>query len=258
VRRNRARCKPAARYEEALRNRCGNSVTRDLCVDAQAFAGLLAYALKNHPAAPPSPAPKLTKTLQGNLTEFGVWDLGERYWSLYRRRMTWTANADSPWKASSSDGIDILALSHPKMDVLLVIEVKSSEGAGANLVTGGASSLQSDFDRLFQGPVQNRLSISVGRGLASLRLVHQRPDLEEHVKSMVGAKPADCQSVKLVGVLVCSGGDHDDQRTRERAFGRLVQHLAGAGWHPSQLECHAIEVDDLKNLLAAVIDRATA
>ncbi len=246
-------------YEDVLDQQAGNPVVREVCTDEDGLADVLADALKGHAAPPPANAPDLTNALQGNLSEFGVWDIGERYWSLFERDMTWTANADSPWKASSSDGVDILALSTITDDLLLlIVEVKSSGGRGANLVTGGNSSLQSDFNRLFEGPVQDRLPISVGKVLTSLRLVHRRTDLEERVKAMVGTSPERCSSVRLVGVLVCNQGTARDEQARGRAFNRLTDHLVGAGWDTSQISYRTIETDDLAALLEDVIDKATS
>jgi len=247
------------RYEDVLDRQGGNQVVREVCTDENGFADVLADALKDHAAPPPAKAPDLSNALQGNLSEFGVWDMGERHWSLFERHMTWTANADSPWKASSSDGVDILAL--PTIDdalVLLVVEVKSSDGCGANLVTGGNSSLQSDFDRLFEGPVQDRLLISVGKVLTSLRLVHRRTDLEERVKGMVGISPKCSRSVRLLGVLVCKQGMARDKQARERAFNRLTVHLKDAGWNASQISYRTIETDNLAALLDDVIVKATS
>jgi len=246
-------------YKDVFKQIPGNPVVREFCVDEGGLANVLADALKAHAAPPPTRSPKSSNALQGNLSEFGVWDMGERYWSLFARQMTWTANADSPWKASSSDGVDILALSRRDDELfLLVVEVKSSDGRGANLVTGGNSSLQKDFDRLFQGPVQDRLPISVGKVLTSLRLVHRRTNLEERVKGMVGISPAHCSSVRLVGVLVCNQGTARDEQARERAFNRLTDHLVNAGWGASQISYRTIETDDLAALLDDVIDKATS
>ena len=246
-------------YEDVLDQVAGKPVVREVCIDEEGLADVLADALKDHAASPPADPPDLTNALQGNLREFGVWDMGERYWSLFERRMTWTANADSPWKASSSDGVDILALSTNGDDfLLLVVEVKSSDGRGANLVTGGNSSLQSDFDRLFEGPVQDRLPISVGKVLTSLRLVHRRTDLEERVKGMVGISPDHCSSVRLLGVLVCNQGAARDEQARVRAFNRLTEHLVDAGWDASQISYRTIETDDLAALLDDVIEKATS
>lgn len=245
-------------YEDVLKQQRGNPVAREVCTDEDGFADVLADALRDHAAPPPADAPALSNALQGNLSEFCVWDMGERYWSLFERRMSWTANADSPWKASSSDGVDVLALeTGDDALVLLVVEVKSSDGHGANLVTGGNSSLQSDFDRLFEGPVQDRLPISVGKVLTSLRFVHRRMDLEERVKAMVEPSPEGCSSVRLLGVLVCKQGTVQDEQARERAFTRLTDHLVGAGWDASQISYRTIETVNLAAFLNDVIDKAT-
>jgi hypothetical protein len=246
-------------YEDVLEEVADNPVIRDVCIDEECFADVLAEALKNHPAPPPTQPPDMTNALQGNLSEFGIWDMGEKYWELFERRMTWSANADSPWKGSSSDGIDILALVSDEDElVLFVIEVKSSDGCGSNLVTGGNSSLQSDFDRLFDGPVQNRLIISVGRVLASLRFVHDRTDLEEQVKDMVGTRPTKCPSLRLIAVLVCNQGTTRDEQARERAFQRLAIHLTDVGWDESQITFRTVETNGVVNLLENVIEKATS
>lgn len=245
-------------YDDVLDEAFQNPVVRFLCIDDEGLAEVLATALKDHPAPPPAIAPKITNIRQGNLTEFGVWDIGEKHWSLLDRNMTWTANADSPWKASSTDGVDILALITEGQQFLLIIEVKSSDGHGSNLVTGANSSLQSDFDRLFEGDVQNRLAGSVGKVLASLRYVHRRPDLEEQVKEMVGTRPEDCPSLRLLGVLVCKRGINRSAVARRRAFTRLKNHLVDAGWDASQCEFRTVEVNGLIALLDEVIEKVVS
>lgn len=244
-------------YGAVLQDHVSGAVCRHLCVDQDGLADTLAAALRSHAAAPPSAAPALTAVLQGNLSEFGAWDLGERHWLLFERQMTWTANAESPWKGSSTDGIDILALPSQRDLALLVVEVKSSEGGGANLVSGEGSTLQSDFSRLFDGAVQGRLFVSVGQVLSDLRFHRNRPDLEGHVKALVGTSPAECGGLRLVGVLLCNRGTQTDEQARDRAFARLTARLTALGWHAAQLAFRTVEVTSVQAMLTRTVNEAT-
>jgi hypothetical protein len=246
-------------YERALRHETANPLTRDICADESELAAILARALKGHPSPPPPTPPSLSRALQGNLSEFAVWDIGSRHWALIDRKMSWPANADSPWKASSSDGVDILSLvGADSQPVLVVIEVKSSTGNGSSLISGSGSTLQSDFDRLFRGPVQDRIFVSLGKVLTSLQYVHERPDLATAVKGLVGASPSECSSVQLAAVLVCCIGAQEDHHTRERAFARLSAHLLAAGWNTAQLTFRTIESEDIEALLRSIVSQSTS
>lgn len=244
-------------YSDVLQTTVAAPVLRDICPDDLPLAQVLATALKAHPARPPMTAPSLDVRLQGNLTEFGAWDMGARHWFLFNRSMTWPANADSPWKGASSDGVDILALASGRTPGLLVIEVKSSDGHGANLITGGGSSLESDFSKLFEGPVQGRIHVAAGKVMASLRFSHDRRDLEDAVRLMVGKTPATCEGLKLLGVLVCNGGPEDDAQKRFRAFQRLEEKLEALGWKKGDLSFRTVEVQGLSSLLNKTIAEAT-
>lgn len=246
-------------YHLTLKSSPAKNVVREVCVSDDDLADVIVDALTSQAAKPPSQTPELTSPLQGNLSEFVVWDIGERYWAIFEQSMTWPANADSPWKASSSDGVDIVALQQDGENCgLLLIEVKSTNSAGAQLVTGGTSSLQSDFDKFFGGAVQDRLAISVGRVLTSLRLVHRRPDLEHQVLQMIGTRPDSCPSVQVVGVLVCNRGTNDDAECRDRAFNRLHLHLVDAGWNPRQISFRTIETAEVTRLFGDIVRKATS
>lgn len=240
-------------YRSVLTQQTAGLIVRELCVSDAELAQVLADALKNHAAPPPKAAPAISANLQGNLGEFGVWDLGERHWLLYQKPFTWTANADSPWKANSTDGIDILAFVPNQPCQLLVVEAKTTTGNGSNLITGNNSALIHDFQKLFEGSVQERLMITVGKALASLRLVHGRPDLEEKLKNLVGPTPAQCPALRLVGVIICHRGSAVDEAARARAFDRLRDALTAAGWNIGQLEFRTIEVTDLNDVLQKIV-----
>ncbi len=242
-------------YKKSLERDADPAIHREICIDDNELSLVLSQALRAHAAQPPKSVPSLSNNLQGNLGEFSVWDLGERHWLLYERGMTWCANADIPWKGGSSDGIDILALAD-QAAALFVIEVKATTGNGANLITGNNSSLIHDFDKLFEGKIQDRLLISVGRALASLRLHHRRPDLEEKLKAMVGTTPQECPSVQLVGVVMCQKGEASDVDARKRAFQRMAGVLKTAGWRDAQLSFRTIEVSDFQQMIKTVIEEA--
>lgn len=243
-------------YTKSLKRNEDPKILREISIDDNELSLVLSAALRAHAAQPPRTSPELSSNLQGNLGEFSVWDLGERHWLLYNRAMTWCANADIPWKGSSSDGIDILALAEDA-STLFVIEVKATEGHGANLITGNNSALIHDFGKLFDGKIQERLSITVGRALSSLRLQHRRPDLEEKLKAMVGSSATECPLVKLVGVIICNKGNEDDAEKRQRAFQRLDSALQTAGWTAGQLSFRTVEVTDLNQVITSIIAEAT-
>lgn len=239
-------------YKQVLAQTAHYPSERSVCRDDLKLAEVLASALRSHTAILPSTRPTTIGTiLQGNLCEFAVWDIGERHWALYPKKFTFTANAHSPWNSASSDGIDVVAL--PDQDTLLLVEVKSSDGNGANLITGGDSSLQSDFDGLFQGKHQTRLASSVARLLYDLRYKHERSDLESRVAAMVGDKPATCPNVKLIGALICNAGRPDDVSARQRAFTRLATTLTRAGWRTTSLGFRTVEVEKLGTFLGHVL-----
>jgi len=233
-----------------------SALQREICQSDDDLAIVLASALQAHAAQPPKSPPAINKALQGNLTEFAAWDLGDQYWLLYDREMSWATNAVSPWKASSSDGLDILALTGETNFALLVVEIKSSREHGANLVTGGNSSLQSDFAGLFAGSVQNRLQISLGTVLCGLRFQGRR-DLEEQVKTLVGESPSDSPGVNLLGVLFCKQGSTTDVEKRERAFERLKSILLTSGWESAQISFRSVELGNFQQFLDRTVTEAT-
>lgn len=244
-------------YKNCVESKYEYCVHIEYIKDDSEFADIVAAALRSHPAAPPRQKPPLSKALQGNLCEFCVWDVGERFWYLYKRELTWPTNANSPWRPSSDPGVDILALTSGEDEpILLVIEVKSTSSGGSGFVDGDRSSLQTDFKHLFSGDVQSRLQNRVGAVVSDLTLKLKRPDLAEKVKEAVGTAANDSQGIKLVGVLICKRGNTRSQSARLEAFQRLHTWLLDNGWKNEQIESRCIEVEDLSKWLDQVIRRA--
>jgi len=248
-------------YRDCIDSNCDGCTQIDSVRDDTEFADIVAQALRNHPAAPPRRRPSLSNTLQGNLCEFCVWDIGERFWHLYKKKFTWPANASNPWdRRQSNPGIDILALTSVVGDepIVFVIEVKSSSHGGSGAIVGDGGSLQADFKRLMSGvdDVQTKLQIRAGALVSDLILQNERPDLAEKVNKAVGSSPDNCHGVKLIGVMVCKRGNTYSQSTRLTHFQELQAWLLSQGWKDEQIECHSIEIGDFSEWLGEVIERA--
>lgn len=139
--------------------------------------------------------------------------------------------------------------------MLLVFEVKSSTGDGVGLINGPSSSLQTDFESLFEGKIQGRLASRVGKILSNLKYHKGRSDLIKPVKRMIGKGPSTSGGVKLTGLLICSrGNDHaESSRKRREAFEELAQDLRAAGWRQHQLDLRCIETPSFGDLLKRAI-----
>lgn len=226
-------------------------------VDDLAFAQTIATALRTHSIAPPEDVPELNNALQGNLCEFCIWDMGDRLWKIYHRANTWPSNADSPWRPSSDPGIDILALTGVDDSLsLIIVEAKSSQKNGINLIVGNSSTLQTDFQHLFAGHVQNRLLTRVGDILFEFTIRRSRPDLASRIHSLVGKSPTESPNIKLVGVLICSRGNESSRQSRISAFEQLRAHLRTQGWSDNQIEFRCIEVTNFVKWIVEVVDRS--
>ncbi|WP_143195517.1 hypothetical protein [Archangium sp. Cb G35] len=213
-------------------------------------------ALRRLPAPLPETKPRLNKSLQGNLAETLVYELGDEYWALFKKRWTWVANATTPWKKSSDPGFDILAIRPGPPLTLLVIEVKSSSISGTKLIASKKSSLKADFSGLFSRNARGRLTIRIGAILSDLELKMSRPDMVEPVKRLVGTKPSTSPKIQLIGVLVCCTGSNTSHiARRERAFTRLQHWLIKKGWQPTQVRLNSIELNDLNDFLKKTIQK---
>lgn len=228
---------------------------REMVADDAQFAQAILNAMAQYGIPRPAsrPATPNLQNVRANLSEFCVLELGEKYWRLYLRRFSWPANKD-PWRPSSDPGIDILATDE-SVELLLVIEVKSSQGDGSSLVNNQRDGLKGDFRRLFEGDGRTRLGSRVLDVAHDLRFQQRRPDLAEKVKSLVGDSPAHSPGVRLVGVLVCSGGDQQAQDRRHRAFERLHSWLLqddgndDKKWKATQCRYYTVELDSLLDWL---------
>jgi hypothetical protein len=213
-------------------------------------------ALRALPTPLPERRPRLQRSLQGNLSEFLVYDLGSDYWALFEKKWAWAANATTPWKKSSDPGLDILAIQNSQPLRLLVTEVKSSAISGSKLISGKSSTLKADFNGLFSSTAQGRLAMRIGAVLSDLELKMGRHDLVEPIKALVGTNPSSSPGVHLLGVLVCClGASPQDQSRRERAFARLHRWLMRKGWTSAQIQLRTIEVSDVKKFLRKAIRR---
>lgn len=245
-------------YSKCIRSESNERLTVEHVQDDKEFAQIVAAALRQHPAQPPMDKPTWSTALQGNLCEFSVWDIGERFWCLYDRHLTWTTNASSPWRSSSDPGIDVLALSAVEDQVLVwIIEVKSTSGGGSGTVDGKTDSLKVDFRHLFEGDVQARLLNRIGEVVSDLIFKYGDRELAQKVTDAVGTSPENSSGVFLVGTLVCRAGNRRSRSARSSAFERLVEWLIGKQkWNSSQIACRCIEVQDFSQWLDNVIEEA--
>ena len=189
-----------------------------------------------------------SQNVRANLSEFCVWDLGSEHWRLFSKRFSWPANKD-PWRESSDPGIDILATDE-NVEVLMVVEVKSSQDDGSDLINSQSRGLKGDFKSLFEGDGRTRLKTRVLDVQHDFRFQQERPDLAEKVASLVGDSPSRSPGVRLIGVLVCS--DQQAQDKRHRAFERLHNWLLhdeddvnDQKWQATQCKYFTIEFDSL-------------
>lgn len=244
-------------YSQVLDVRKDGLVSREFSLCDDNFASFLAQSLLSMRLGikPSQNLDKKSVRIQGNLCEFCVWELGENHWGIYKKLNTTVANAKSPLIDHSQAGIDIVAISDDGKTIYLV-EVKSSQSDGKNLIFSNSSSLKTDFQHLFEvGAVEERIWGSITELIADLSL-HGKNDIAEYVKNSVGNKPELCKGVKLIGVLVCQRSvvDGDDNIS---AFAKLHSWLMEQGWQSQQCEYHIIEIADFKKWLNHLLDEVT-
>jgi hypothetical protein len=220
---------------------------REVVLDDAQFAQLILELTSRNGVPRPSSISN-PQNVRANLSEFCVWELGVGHWQLFSKRFSWPACTD-PWRDSPDHGIDILATDE-NVNTLMVLEVKSSQDDGSNLVNNQRSGLKGDFKSLFEGEGRTRLETRVLGDIAhSLRYHHNRPDLANKVSSLLGTSPSTSPNVKLIGVLVCS--DEQAQEKRHRAFERLHTWLLeddgddNQKWQADQCRYFVIELDNL-------------
>lgn len=195
------------------------------------------------------------QTVRANLGEFCVWELGSEHWQLFSKKLCLPANKD-PWRASSDPGVDILATDE-EVSLLMVIEVKSSQDDGSDLVNDQSKGLKGDFRSLFEGDGRTRLKTRVLDLQYEFRFRFERVDLAEKVASLVGDSPSSSPDVRLVGVLVCS--NEQAQERRKRAFGRLHTWLVedqghdDEKWQAHQCRYFVIELSSLSNWIGHLL-----
>jgi hypothetical protein len=222
---------------------------REIVADDAQFAQIILDVMSQYGIPRPASRQVISnlQTVRANLSEFCVLELGEKYWRLYLRRFSWPANKD-PWRHSSDPGIDILATDE-NVELLMVIEVKSSKGDGSNLVNSASDGLKGDFKRLFEGDDRTRLLSRVLDVARDLRVQQERPDLADKAISLVGDSPSCSPGVRLIGVLVCS--DQQAQDRRHRAFERLHNWLLqddgedSKNWQATQCKYFTVELNSL-------------
>lgn len=247
-------------YSQVLDGRKDGLVSREFSLCDDNFADFLAQSLLSMRLGikPSQNFDKKSVRIQGNLCEFCIWELGENHWGIYKKINTTVANAKSPLIDHSQSGIDIVAIGDDGKTIY-IIEVKSSQSDGKNLIFSNSSSLKTDFQHLFEvGAVEERIWGSITELIADLSL-HGKDDIAEYVKNSVGNKPELCKGVKLIGVLVCQRSDsmNVDENDNVNAFARLHSWLMEQGWQAHQCEYHTIEIADFEKWLKSFIDGVT-
>jgi hypothetical protein len=162
----------------------------------------------------------------------------------------------NPWSDVSKSGIDILAIDD-NADAVFLIEVKSSGGDGSSAIACEENSLKADFRHLFEGSLEKRILSSTNEMVAYLRVVLERSDLAEKVVDAIGDRPEECTGVRLIGVLVCRGGEQREHNARKRAFQQLRQWLLLEGWEADQCEYRCVELSDFGSWLSKVVEEVT-
>jgi hypothetical protein len=247
-------------YSLVLNTEKDGLVFRDLSLCDDNFARLLAQSLlaMRLGSKVSNKIDEISVRIQGNLCEFFVWELGENHWEIYKKSNTAVANANSPFIGISRPGIDIVAFDDDGKTIY-ILEVKSSQSDGINLIFNSASSLKADYQHLFEiGPAEERIWGSINELIADL--CHQgRKDIAENIKNNVGNKPENCKGVKLIGVLVCQRGDIDSTSNdnRKKAFNNLDSWLVNQGWRSEQCEYRTVEVTNFEKWLRNFIDQVT-
>lgn len=232
-------------------------IVRDVSFDDDTFARAIVAILRSLVRRPLRRPARITRQLQGNLCEFCVWELGESRWRLYSKANTWPANAQFPWKNYSAPGIDIIAIDDAA-DTVFIIEVKSTSQPDADVVSGSKDSLKADFGNLFaQGSPEERIIGCVGEVVSRLG-IDGRHELADKVIEAVGPTPAQCEGVRLVGVLVCNGAMAPSvHRKRRSAFNRLHEWLMEQGWRADQCEHRCVELSSLEGWLSTIVAEVT-
>jgi len=236
-------------FEQVLSKKIDESLPlhREVVLDDAQFAQLI-LELTSHNGFPRPSSISNTQNVRANLSEFCVWELGVGHWRLFSKKFSWPANRD-PWRESSDPGIDILAIDED-VEVLMVIEVKSSKYDGSNLINNQTSGLKGDFKKLFEGdPRRTRIETRVLDIKHQIRFGRENPVLAKKVGTLLGSSPSTSPNVKLIGVLVCS--DEQAQEKRHRAFERLHTWLLeddgddNQKWQADQCRYFVIELDNL-------------
>jgi hypothetical protein len=236
-------------YEHILSRHLDNALPlcREIVSDdAQLAQAILEAMIDKGIALPVSGASfSNVRSVQGNLGEFCVRELGDKHWQEWSS--LWASNAGTPWSESSVQGIDILG-TDADVRVLFVIEVKTSRTNGSNLVNSQQDSLRSDFARLFTADPrkEGRLANHVGRLYANLKNIY--PQIGS-LKKLVGTSPETSPGVRLIGVLVCTQGNNKDTRDRHQAFQQLHKALADEKWRSAQCKYY-IRLLELKERAA--------
>lgn len=229
-------------------------IHRDVSLDDNAFAQRIAATLRYLMGERPrAPANGISTSLQGNLCEFSIWELGEQHWRLYHKKFTWPANAKMPWRDNSQQGIDIIAIDD-SADKVYIIEVKSTKEGGSGAIASEENSLKADFRHLFdEGSPEERIIGYVQEAVSDLK-IHGQPDLADKVKEAIGHKASECGGVYLIGVVVCQRGETTrSHNARKLAFQELHQWLLQQGWKAEQCDYRSVELSDFVTWLSEVV-----
>lgn len=237
-------------YAGALQATKSAGWQRETTLSDAELARILGEALRAHTPPCPKAVPSWSNSLQGNLAEFLIWDVGDRHWRYFAKVMTDAANAKSPWKASSDPGIDIIAVRDGATVEVFLIEIKSSVNDGTGLILGEDSCLQTDFRHMYAGAVQPRIINRVGALLSDL-VLRGEADLADKVNKCIGESPSQCNNVWLHPTLVCS--DKSRHPARHAKMEELRNWLVNEGWQPDHIVMHVVEADCLKSVLEKVL-----
>jgi len=219
-----------------------------MCGDAEAFLKSMAEVFHSLFHRRPLGATQDSTSLQGNICEFCVWELGSEHWRLYGKGFSWPANARKPWRPHSDTGVDIIAVDE-NADNVYIIEVKSTKTGGSSYVDGDGSSLKQDFQHLFgksNTAPENRIWGSIDEAVSGLT-IDGHPELAEKVKASVGRNPSTSGGIRLIGTLVCKKGQNlRSHKSRKEHFKTLRDWLLNEGWLSEQVEFRTVELDDFE------------
>lgn len=246
-----------SRYQESLVTVDDDLIQRDVCNNTDTFVERIVQVFHSIFHRHPKRATQTSTSLQGNICEFCVWELGNEHWKLYRKEFSWPTNASKPWRPNSDSGVDIIAIDD-NADSVYVIEVKSTRGGGSSFIEGDGSTLEQDFKHLFEKPrtaPENRIWGSIDEATSYLS-IHGHAELADKVVAAVGDNAAKSKGIRLVGVLVCKKGQTvKSHNARKKHFRALQDWLLSEGWRENQYEFRTVELEDFEVWYTSVLQK---